>query len=156
MDEQNITVINNDTRFNFRVAILIENNERVLLEKNKDFWNMIGGRVHFGNDTLESAKREIQEELGINVDNLKLINVSENFFNWLDKKQHELLFVYSAKLDDSYEITKQEEIKCLDSNEIFFKWHKKEDVSNLICKPQIIYDLVYHDKQITHTIKNEL
>ena len=124
MDDKNLTVENGNNRFNFRVAVLIENNGRVLLENSGPFWNMIGGRVHIGESSLDAAKRELKEELNIEVESLKLINVSENFFEWMGKNQQEMLFVYRTNVDDKYEIVKQEEFKCLDSNEIF-KWFDK-------------------------------
>lgn len=151
MDEQNLTVEKGEIRFSFRVAIILKNRDRVLLEKFDDFWNMIGGRVHFGEDTLESAKRELKEELGIEIDDLKLINISENFFPWFGKYQQELLFVYTAELNDDIEITKKEEFKCLDKDTPF-KWHNKNDVESLNCKPGIIKKLVMQDAGITHYV----
>lgn len=151
MDNQNITFKNGDIKFNFRVAVLIEHKDKVLLETSGEFWNMIGGRVHFGDSTLEAAKRELKEELNVDIANLKLINVSENFFPWMGSNQQELLFVYRAVVDNSYEFTKKEKIKCADAEKIF-KWHNKKDVENLVCKPEIIKTLVKQCKDITHEI----
>lgn len=153
MDKQNITVENGNVRFNFRVAVLIKNKDRFLLESNGEFWNMIGGRVHYGDSTLEAIKREVKEEVGINIDNLRLVNISENFFPWMGKNQHELLFVYFAELNGDEAITKRDNFKSLDSNEIF-KWHNKEDVANLVCKPEIIKTLVVQNEGMTHCVGN--
>ena len=152
MDEQNITFVNGLNKFNLRVAILIENNNRFLLETAGDFWNMIGGRVHLGESTLEAAKRELKEELNFDADDLTLINVSENFFSWMGKNQQELLFVYKIIVDDSVAFAKQEELKCIDSDEIF-KWHTREQVQNLVCKPEIIKHLVVQKDYISHSVE---
>ena len=152
MDNQNITIVNGANKFNFRVAILIEHKDRVLLETTGDFWNMIGGRVHFGDSTLEAAKRELKEELNADFDNLTLINVSENFFSWMGSNQQELLFVYRATVDDSYPFTKEKEFKCADADKVF-RWHNKKDVENLVCRPEIIKELVKQGEGITHEIK---
>ena len=153
MDNQNVSLIIGDNKFNYRVAVLIENNGRVLLENSGDFWNMVGGRVHIGESSLETAKRELKEELGIEIFDLKLINVSENFFEWMGKHQNEMLFVYKVDLDNNYEITQKDNFKCLDSDEIF-KWHKIDDIDSLVCKPAIIKELAKRDNnQITHTIE---
>ena len=152
MDDRNISFVMGENKFNFRVAVLIENKGRILLSNSGDFWNMIGGRVHIGESTLEAVKRELKEELGIEVVGLKCINVSENFFKWMGKNQQELLFVYKVDLDNKYEITKKDTFKCLDSDEIF-EWHKIEDIDALICKPVIIKNLVKNENyQISHTI----
>ena len=63
MDDRNIAIVNGENKFNFRVAVLIENKGRVLLETAGEFWNMIGGRVQFGESSLDAAKRELKEEL---------------------------------------------------------------------------------------------
>lgn len=65
MDEENIVIEKGNTRFNYRVGIILEHDGKVLLEKFKGFWNMIAGRVHFLDSSLESAKRELKEELDI-------------------------------------------------------------------------------------------
>lgn len=138
------------------MAVLIEHDDKVLLETSGGFWNMIGGRVHFGDSTLISAKREIKEELGFDIENLELINVSENFFSWLGYNQQELLFVYRASLDDSFDCTKVEELKCADADKVF-KWHKKSEVANLDCKPEIIKELITSNTdKITHKIDNKI
>lgn len=153
MDNQNVSLIIGDNKFNYRVAVLIENNGRVLLENSGDFWNMVGGRVHIGESSLEAAKRELKEELGIEILDLKLINVSENFFEWMGKHQHEMLFVYKLNLDNRNEITQKDNFKCLDSDEIF-KWFNKDEVEKLICKPEIIQKLVKFDtEEIIHAIQ---
>ena len=152
MDNQNITIVNGNNKFNYRVAILLEHNGRILLETAGEFWNMIGGRVQFGESSLDAAKRELKEELDIEVDNLKLINVSENFFNWTGKNQQEMLFVYKTKLSDEYKITLKDEFKCLDTDEIF-KWHNKKDIEKLVCKPEIIKKIVFNDNSLSHEIE---
>ncbi len=45
-----------DYKFNFRVCALIENKGRYLLSKNKndDFFNMPGGRVHVSENTHDA------------------------------------------------------------------------------------------------------
>ena len=152
MDNQNITIVNGSNKFNFRVAVLIEHKDKVLLETAGEFWNMIGGRVHFGDSTIEAARRELKEELNADFVDLKLINVSENFFSWMGSQQQELLFVYKAIVDDSYTFTKEKEIKCADADKIF-KWHNKKEVENLVCRPEIIKGLVKQSEGITHEIK---
>lgn len=155
MDNKNISFVNGDTKFNYRVAVLIEYNGKVLLETSGDFWNMIGGRVQFGESSIEAAKRELKEELNLDATNLNLINVSENFFKWMGYTQQEMLFVYKLNLDDKSVLIQKDEFKSMDSDEIF-KWHDKKDVKKLICKPDLIKRLINNGEHITHEIKNEL
>ena len=76
VDKLNIHFKQHDITFNFRVGVMIEYKDKVLLETNGKFWNFIGGRVHFGDSTIEAINREVKEELDITLKNLKLINVS--------------------------------------------------------------------------------
>ena len=77
-------------KFNFRVAGIFVNDSKILLQKcEKDnYYSLIGGRVKYGETTIEALIREIQEEIGIKVNNkeTKLINVSENFFKYNGKE----------------------------------------------------------------------
>ena len=153
MENQNISVVNGNIKFNFRVAVIIKHQNRVLLENAFGFWNMIGGRVQFGESSRVAAQRELKEELNIEVDNLKLINISENFFKWAGKNQQEMLFVYETVLDDSFDIVNKNQFKCLDAEDEIFVWQDIDDVEKLDCRPEIIKQLVKRtDDKITHAI----
>ena len=53
-----------DGRFNYRVAGLVVNGDKILLQTNPavDFHNMIGGRVKLLESTTEALIRECNEE----------------------------------------------------------------------------------------------
>ena len=104
-------------------ALIINSNNCILLGHSHCEYQFPGGHVLENEGLLYALKRELKEELGIEIFDLKLINVSENFFEWMGKYQHEMLFVYNVDLDNNYEITQKDNFKCLDSDEIF-KWHK--------------------------------
>ena len=148
----NYSIENN--RFNFRVAIFLKHNNRVLLHKSKqfNFWNMPGGRVQLGESTLEAIQRELKEELDIVVDNLKLICVWEDFFEWGNKNVQELLFVYTANIDDNFEITKKQGFATIDSEDEINYWVDINEIKNLDCKPKIIYNLNNYTNTLNHSI----
>lgn len=63
-----------------RVRVLILFNNEVLLVRNwlsTQRWTVPGGGIHDGEDKLRSAQREINEELGILIDDKKLISLGE-------------------------------------------------------------------------------
>ena len=153
MQNQNISFVNGEHRFNFRVGVIIEYGDLVLLETSGSFWNMIGGRVQLGESTVDCAKRELKEELNLEVKNINLVNISENFFNWNGLFQQELLFVYKTTLPLDCDIIKKQEFKCLDANKTF-KWHKKIDIKKLDCRPDTIKTIVMQECGITHKILN--
>ena len=111
-------------------------------------------------NTKDAIIREIREELGIKVDkeNLKLVQIAENFFDYLDnenvKNVHELSYIYNIVLDDSYDITKKESFTELEKPHITFAWKTKEEVlkedfklvpnivKNVIGKKELHYDII--------------
>ncbi|KGR77992.1 NUDIX hydrolase [Ureibacillus manganicus] len=58
------------------VVIIINENNEVLLQKRHDgSWGLPGGLMDLGESFEEVAKREVFEETGLIVENLKLLNV---------------------------------------------------------------------------------
>ncbi len=154
---KDVSVMIDDFKFNFRVGALIENKGRYLLEKNKndDFYNMPGGRVHAGENTLNAIKRELKEELGLYVDNPKLIKVSEQFFVLANTKYHELNFVYYIKLKNSNQLTKKDNFINLDNQNETMVWIDKNSLNNYKILPEFIYTLK-DEKNISHLIFDKI
>jgi 8-oxo-dGTP pyrophosphatase MutT (NUDIX family) len=57
------------------VIILNEQNEVLLQKRHDGYWGLPGGLMDLGESFEEVAKREVFEETGLVVENLKLINV---------------------------------------------------------------------------------
>ena len=80
----NIDFVNEKYRFNARSSAIIYNTDKtkVLLFNvgdNRDFYMLPGGKVHELEDSLSAIRRQIEEELGYNNLNFKLISISEEF-----------------------------------------------------------------------------
>jgi 8-oxo-dGTP pyrophosphatase MutT (NUDIX family) len=86
----------------------------------KDFYfRPIGGTNEFGEYSEDTLKREISEELGTTIKNIKLETVCENIFTCDGLDGHEIVFIYSAEfVDEKYYERKIFEIKE-DNGEIF-------------------------------------
>ncbi|MGE6259760.1 NUDIX hydrolase [Heyndrickxia sporothermodurans] len=81
------------------VLIFDENNEKVLMVKNKgeqsSYYTLPGGAVEYG-ETLEiAAIREVKEETGIDVKLDGMFTVSEAFFE--QKGHHAIIFTFIGK-----------------------------------------------------------
>jgi 8-oxo-dGTP pyrophosphatase MutT (NUDIX family) len=63
---------------------------------NQVFYIPVGGGVEPGEYSIDAAKREVLEEIGNEVENMKLLDISENIFNYNGKDEHEIVFVYKA------------------------------------------------------------
>ncbi|HSI66364.1 MAG TPA: NUDIX hydrolase [Planococcus sp. (in: firmicutes)] len=60
------------------VAVLIDKKGRLLLEQRKfpeDTWGLPGGLMELGESTEDTARREVQEETGLVIGELRLINI---------------------------------------------------------------------------------
>ena len=114
---------------------------------------MPGGRVQMGESSIEAIKRELLEEMNVTPKNITLIQVCQNFFEWMGSYQQELLFVYNIELDEDCEPSTKDNFKCADASDKVFKWHDFASVKNLNCLPTCIYDLVkQYNSKIHHTI----
>ena len=83
-------------KLNIRVAVLIKTAKGYLFEKgNKGYLFTLGGRVKIGETSFEAAQREVFEEIGYDIKNIKLMAIVENFFGPADAKVQEICFVYS-------------------------------------------------------------
>ena len=88
MAKSDISYFNEEVsvKFNLRVAVMAYDDNKILLQRNsKDpFYSLIGGRVQLGESSLTAVKREVLEEVGIEIkdEEVKLIKVLENFFTY--------------------------------------------------------------------------
>ncbi|ANU26160.1 NUDIX hydrolase [Planococcus versutus] len=60
------------------VVVIVDEEGRLLLEERKfpeGLWGLPGGLMELGESTEDTAKREVMEETGLAIDELKLINV---------------------------------------------------------------------------------
>lgn len=100
--------------------VVINHNNKTLVSpgydkvKKSNFYRLLGGGVKFSETSLEALKREIKEELGLEITEPVLLNVEENIFNYNGEPAHEICFFYKADfLDkDNY---KKNEFQVLDS-----------------------------------------
>jgi len=66
--------------------------------KKEHFYRHLGGHVDFFETAEAGIRREIQEELGSEINNLKLVQTKENLFTYQGKREHEIVFLYSGDL----------------------------------------------------------
>ena len=64
------------------------------------FYRPLGGGVEEGEHSREALARELAEEIGAALTNLRLISVMENRFSYAGKPRHEIVFVYECAFAD--------------------------------------------------------
>lgn len=69
--------------------------------KQQTFFRPVGGGIEFGETSSDAIIREVQEELGLSIGNLRLIGTLESIFTYAGKPGHEIVQVYDATFDDA-------------------------------------------------------
>ncbi|WP_044336741.1 NUDIX hydrolase [Rossellomorea aquimaris] len=136
--------------FNYRVVAVWMENEHVLLHKQVEdtYWSLPGGRVVIGEASQESLKREMREELGIDVKVEQLVMVNENFFTFKEWDFHEIGFYYSVKASGR-SIFQKGAFHGLEGDRLLYKWIPIEELSTLEIYPEVIKDMLLHQSNET-------
>ena len=154
--------MNNDIKFNceshifnYRVGIVIRNNNKILIEKNtnQDYLILPGGKCKLGESSIECAIREFKEETGISIEYVKTLGILENFFysKYYNKDIHEMLIIHELKFtDDSlYNINILNNIE--DKDYIKYEWIEIDKLNESNYKPFITKEFL-NTKNIIHKI----
>jgi 8-oxo-dGTP pyrophosphatase MutT (NUDIX family) len=68
--------------------------------KGETFYRPLGGSIDFGEHGHQTLARELREELGVEVTNLRYLGLSENIFTYAGKRGHEIVLIYEGDLAD--------------------------------------------------------
>lgn len=107
------------------VKALIENDGKILmmLGADDDHWQLPGGRVNEGEELRSALKREIKEELGLDIEP---INIFDAFlFKSASGKNH-VVIIYKCKV-----LNRLENIKFTDGETKEIHWISDDDIGNL-------------------------
>lgn len=68
--------------------------------KNETFYRPLGGMIEFGEHSAQTVHREIREEIGAEVADLRYLGTLENIFVYDGWPGHEIVMVYDGTLKD--------------------------------------------------------
>lgn len=91
-------------KLKYTICFLFRGDEVLMLHRaripNKHKWNGVGGKIEPGENILPSMKREIQEEVGIDIP-LNKLNF-EGIVNWeIPNQQANGMYVFTAEIKES-------------------------------------------------------
>ncbi len=135
--------------FKYRVSAVVINGEHVLIHRAEidDFWSLPGGHVMMMEDSMAALKREMKEEICVNVQVKRLLWVVENFFDHDSNRFHELCLYYLVEIPDSFGVMDAEvsfhgaedtygylgkEIKLI------FKWFTEDELDDIVLYPEFL------------------
>jgi ADP-ribose pyrophosphatase YjhB (NUDIX family) len=64
------------------------------------FYRPLGGGIEFGERSDDAVRRELREEIGAELQDLRLQTVIENLFEFEGEASHEIVFAYEANFAD--------------------------------------------------------
>ena len=125
-------------RFNFRIAGVAINDNKILLHKNinDSFWALPGGRNEFNENSELTLIREMKEEIGETIGIEKLLWVIENFLKFSNKNFHEISLIYLMDLDKCTYIKEKNEFDGIEKEvDLLYKWFDLDKIQEVELYP---------------------
>lgn len=150
-----ITVDIEDYKLNVRAAGIIIHNNKLLVHKdiNSDHYALIGGRVKIGEDSENAVKRELQEELGKNIEITRYVSTIENFFETKESKYHEILFVYQVEFIEEEDKKIEDALKNVEGKDYLqYEWLNLDKIDQYPLLPKKIKSVLKESNFPVHKI----
>ena len=154
-----LTIDVEDYKLNVRAAGVIIHNNKVLAHKNinSDHYALIGGRVAIGDDSEKTVKREIQEELGKEIEIPGYVATVENFFEMKDAKYHEILFIHRAEFKNEEDKKIEYTLKNIEGKDYLqYEWLDLGKIEEYPLLPEAVKEVLKENKFPVHKINNEM
>jgi ADP-ribose pyrophosphatase YjhB (NUDIX family) len=130
---------NQAVQFNYRVVGIVIHDGRVLAHRGEDeaFWTLPGGHAEPMEPAAVTLKRELREELGVEVEVGRLVWVVENFFTWNRRRWHELALYFLVQPSPTAAmITRTEAFGGSEAaSKLLFRWFDLDQLTDLELYP---------------------
>jgi ADP-ribose pyrophosphatase YjhB (NUDIX family) len=132
--------------FNYRTVGVLLHEGRVLLHRGEteDFWSLPGGRVELcGETAAESLRREMLEELVVEVEVVRLLWLVENFFRYTDREFYEFGMYFLMRLPADAPLLRVEEPFTMTEEGgllFIFRWFRLEELGSIRLLPSFLVE----------------
>lgn len=153
-----ITIDVNGYMLNVRASVIIIHNNKVLLHRNinSDHYALLGGRVEIGEDSKNTVKREVKEELGKDIEIEDYFATIENFFEIKDKKYHEIMFVYKAEFANDKDKLIEDTLKNIEGKDYLkYEWCDIDKIDEYNIKPIMVKKVLKEKDFPVHLINRD-
>jgi ADP-ribose pyrophosphatase YjhB (NUDIX family) len=152
--DQMIISSNGDTTFMYRVGAIIVHDGRLLVERNlKDGYCFVpGGRVEYGESSIEALARELREELGEDVEVGRMIIMSDNEFEIHGKRYQEAAPYFLAKLATDSNLLNRQGVFEGHEPGTMFSWLPFDEIDEADLFPPFLRERVQKTPQTTEYI----
>lgn len=146
-------------RFNYRVAGLIVKDNKLLImqDKGQPYFYVPGGRIKMNEKSEDAVKREIQEELGVEVNVDRMLWINENFFKeeTSEEQFHEVCIFYLVELKENENLKGNEFVVDEEGKIHTYYWKTLDEIKYINLYPHFlrekIVDLPLHINHIVET-----
>lgn len=154
-----LTIDIEDYKLNIRAAGIMIHNGKILVHRNinSDHYALIGGRVEIGENSADTVKREISEELGKDIEITGYIATIENFFEMKGLKYHEIMFVHKIEFINEEDRKIEHALKNIEGKDYLqYEWLDLNKIDEYPLYPKAIKDILKQNKFPIHKINDEL
>lgn len=147
-----------DYKLNIRAGVIIIHNGKVLTHKNfkTGKYALLGGRVEIGEDSEQTIKREVQEELGKEIEITGYVATIENFFETNDSKYHEIMFIHKAEFVDKEDKKIEYTLKNIEGKKYLeYEWLDINRIEQYPLFPEVVKQILKENKFPTHRINRD-
>lgn len=148
-----ITYKKENYQFILRTSIVIFNkdmNKVLLFQVNdKNFYMLIGGKIGKLETSIEAVKREIKEEINLEVFNIEFVCLSEEFVNAKGFNNHQINIIYKGLYNN--EITDNKFVG-LEGDWCHYEWIDIDNIDNYKIYPSIVRDIVKNPNKKYHKV----
>ncbi len=125
------------------LAICVFRHERRILAaegydrvKKQRFYRPLGGKIEFGETGVQTVARELMEEIGAEVVDLRYLGTLENLFTFEGKARHEIVLVYDGRLMDE-QLYQRDQIEGVedDAKPMIARWLKLDTLEKADAPP---------------------
>jgi len=148
-----------DYRLNIRAGGVIIHNNKVLTHRNinEDHYCLPGGRIEIGESSEQTIKREIQEELGKQIEITGYVATIENFFEIKKKKYHEIYFLYAIEFVEDEDKKINYTMHNVEGKEYLqYEWLDLDKIEEYNILPKCLKEILKSRKSPAHVINDDL
>lgn len=99
--------------------------------KQEIFYRPLGGGIEFGESSEATVRRELKEEINVDVGDLRFLGVLENIFIFNGNSYHEIVMVFDGTLMD-FGLYAEPEIHGKEANgdDIYARWKSLDEFAS--------------------------